>query len=356
MEPSKELRNLKPYEIKLLFSIIQKLSVVGDQYSIRKEVSEDLLRLLKSDFFASFVWNQDRKVFEHCVFLNMDPANLARYDSYYQFHDPITHSLQKRRNATLVSEVMPQDQLERTEFFNDFLGKDGLHHGINLYAYDGDQNIGDLRIWRAKERPAFGKHEALLLNTILPYFCNALRNARIMAKANEIEGFWRQLLENMQIALFLFDADGFLLYENSEAREMERDLSDAGGHTSFSDYIRCVLKENRLETEWGPFSFSILRTVSPQDSRPITAVVAHRSKPKRMDANSLRKRHHLTSREVEICMLVCKGLTDPEIASALNIAYSTVRTHLNNLFTKLDVTTRSELIYILLDGVAEISL
>jgi DNA-binding NarL/FixJ family response regulator len=55
-------------------------------------------------------------------------------------------------------------------------------------------------------------------------------------------------------------------------------------------------------------------------------------------------------------MLVCKGLTDPEIASALGIAFSTVRTHLKNLFTKLDVTTRSELIYVLLDGVAEITL
>jgi DNA-binding CsgD family transcriptional regulator/PAS domain-containing protein len=353
---SNELRNLKPYEIKLLFSIIQKLSVVGDQYTVRKEVSEDLLRLLKSDFLASFVWNQDRRIFEHCVFLNMSPANLARYDSYYQFHDPITYSLQKRKKATLVREVMPQDQLERTEFFNDFLMKDGLHHGINLYAYDGDQNIGDLRIWRVKQRPDFGKHEAVLLNTILPYFRNALRNARMIAKAHGIEGFWRQLLENMNVALFLFDADGYPIYENSEAREMEGDLSDVGGCSSFSDYIRSVLKENRLETEWGPFSLSILRTVSPQDSRPITAVMAHRSKAKKMDADSLKRRHHLTSREVEICMLVSKGLTDPEIASALGIAFSTVRTHLNNLFTKFDVTTRSELIYILLDGVAEITL
>ena len=124
---------------------------------------------------------------------------------------------------------MPQDQLERTEFFNDFLMKDGLHHGINLYAYDSDQNIGDLRIWRVQHRPAFGKHEALLLDNVLPYFRNALRNARIMARAHGIEGFWRQLLENMHVALFLFDADGSLLYENSEAREMEGCLSDVRG-------------------------------------------------------------------------------------------------------------------------------
>lgn len=354
MEMSRELRNLTPRDVKLLFEVIRQLSTVGDQYTVRKGVSECLLSLLKSDFLGSYVWNQDRHVFEHCVFVNMDPGNLARYEAYYQFHDPITYALQKRRKATLVCEVMPQDELERTEFFNDFLMKDGLHHGINLYAYDGDRNIGDLRIWRTKQRPPFGKREALLLDTILPYFRNALRNARIVAKADGIEGFWKQLLENMHVALFLFDAGGSLLYENSAAREMEGDLSDVGGRASFSDHLRCILKENRLETEWGPFSFSILRTVSPQDSRPITAVMAHRSKPKRIDADSLRRRHHLTSREVEICLLVCKGLTDLEIASALNIAYSTVRTHLNNLFTKLDVTTPSESIYILLDGVAEI--
>ena len=86
------------------------------------------------------------------VFLNMSPDNLARYEEYYQFRDPITPVLQKRRRATLVREVMPQDELEKTEFFNDFLIQDGLHHGINVYAYDGDLNIGDLRIWRGKGR------------------------------------------------------------------------------------------------------------------------------------------------------------------------------------------------------------
>lgn len=53
--------------------------------------------------------------FEHVVFLNMSPDNLARYDRYYQFHDPIEPSLQKRRRATLVCEVMPQKGLEKTE-------------------------------------------------------------------------------------------------------------------------------------------------------------------------------------------------------------------------------------------------
>jgi acyl carrier protein len=44
----------------------------------------------------------------------------------------------------------------RTEFFNDFLYRDGLYWGVNLYAWDGDRNIGDMRIWRSRRRERFG--------------------------------------------------------------------------------------------------------------------------------------------------------------------------------------------------------
>ena len=98
-------------------------------------LKKNLLHLLKADFFASFIWNPSTPSFGDPVLLNMCPANVARYEIHHQFHDPIIHLLQKRRRATLVCEVMDQEALEKTEFFNDFLKKDGLHHGMNLYAY-----------------------------------------------------------------------------------------------------------------------------------------------------------------------------------------------------------------------------
>jgi hypothetical protein len=147
------LQNLTAGEVRLLFTIIEKLSQSQNQNALRVNIADDLLCLLRSDFLASFTWNEELQVFENDVFLNMSPDNIARYHSYYHFCDPITPSLQKRRSATLVCEVMPQHELEKTEFFNDFLLSDGLHHGINVYAYDHDLNIGDLRIWRAGHRP-----------------------------------------------------------------------------------------------------------------------------------------------------------------------------------------------------------
>lgn len=100
---------------------------------VRERVGHEMLGLLRADYFASFVWNGDRQRFGGCVTLNMNAETLRSYDEYYQFHDPITYTLQARRVPTLVNQVMPQRELMRTEFFNDFLARDGLHWGVNMY-------------------------------------------------------------------------------------------------------------------------------------------------------------------------------------------------------------------------------
>jgi len=347
-------QNLKSGEVKLLFTIFEKLSSSQDQDILRSEIAHDLLCLLKSDFLASFIWNQDRQVFEDVVFLNMSPDNIARYQSYYRSCDPITSSLQKRRKATLVNEVMPQNELEKTEFFNDFLMADGLHHGINAYAYDGELNIGDLRIWRAKQRPDFGKREVVLLDLILPHFRNALRNARALAKAQGGTHMWQKLFDMTQTVLYLFDNTGKLVYRNSSAQAIEREFSKEA-YQSFFRRVCSLVKKDFSRTDWGPFFLSRLHVSPPQNLHPYIAVMACRSSPNIIDKNLLMRKHHLSPREGDIVLLVCKGLIDQEIASALDISFYTVRTHLKHIFTKLDVTTRSELIYVLLEDLVDIS-
>jgi DNA-binding CsgD family transcriptional regulator len=54
----------------------------------------------------------------------------------------------------------------------------------------------------------------------------------------------------------------------------------------------------------------------------------------------------LGSREGQITELVCKGLQNPEIANLLGISPNTVRNNLVNVFRKLGVTTRSELVMV----------
>ena len=149
-----------------------------NEREIRERIGRATLDLFRADYFASYVWSPEDGRFTDGVSLNMDPANLHKYDAWYQYRDPITFALQSKRHATAVSEVMPRNELVKTEFFNDFLARDGLHWGINLHAFDGPQALGDLRIWRGRARREFDGHDKLLLDMIEPAFAAALRRAR----------------------------------------------------------------------------------------------------------------------------------------------------------------------------------
>jgi NarL family two-component system response regulator LiaR len=51
---------------------------------------------------------------------------------------------------------------------------------------------------------------------------------------------------------------------------------------------------------------------------------------------------HLTDRELEVLVLLAEGLTNQQTAQKLSISQSTLKFHMNNIFQKLGVQTRSE--------------
>jgi LuxR family maltose regulon positive regulatory protein len=50
----------------------------------------------------------------------------------------------------------------------------------------------------------------------------------------------------------------------------------------------------------------------------------------------------LSDREIEVLRLLAANLTSPEIATELTVAVSTVRSHMKNIYSKLDAHSRYE--------------
>lgn len=195
-------------ESRVLSRIFGLLSEDLSEHDVREAVGHDLLELLQADYYASYVWQEKSGRFDKAAFLNMDPKNLAAYEAYFQYHDPITFKLQARREATLVTQVMPQRKLMRTEFFNDFLARDGLHWGVNAYSYVGDRNIGDVRIWRGRRRENFDAHTLELLRLIEPAFTGALVRAAGVPESAVVRGASAELklsVRELEIARMIAD-------------------------------------------------------------------------------------------------------------------------------------------------------
>lgn len=243
MVPVQKLPTLK--------KLLDLLTNPPDFDTLRLESGETFLKLFDADYFASFVWNHEQQQYINGLMLNMSKENFERYETYFQYYDPITPGLQRRRKATDVGHIMSYTNLRKTEFYNDFLRVDGLYHGINGHAFDGKQHMGDIRLWRARHRRPFDNSTLELLEFVRPLYGNALKNA-------------------------------------VPSKPHERHQKDTLG--------------------------------------------------------MLMARFSFTRREAEIAQQLGQGLTDQQISDALKISCSTVRTHLKNIYRKLNVHNRSAVI------------
>jgi DNA-binding NarL/FixJ family response regulator len=69
----------------------------------------------------------------------------------------------------------------------------------------------------------------------------------------------------------------------------------------------------------------------------------------------LQKRYCISPRELQVAKLVCYGFKNADIAKDLNIKRGTVKTHIRNIYRRIHVKNKLELLLIFLHDVANLS-
>lgn len=149
----------------------------------------------------------------------------------------------------------------------------------------------------------------------------ALRQAQVRAKVVILTAFDTDAL--LRDAL-LEGAVAFLLKDASPQEVLGAIHDAAQGRSSFSP--KALSRLVGLATQ--------PREVQPTEALSLTRS-ARRSEPDFA--------HLVTAREWEVGRLVAQGLTNSEIATALFLSPTTVKTHLASLFSKLHLTNRVQL-------------
>jgi DNA-binding CsgD family transcriptional regulator len=165
---------LSTSQTRALGEAMRLLADATDGDELRDALALPMLDLLGADTYASMVWNGDIRRFERMKALNISPDNLRSWDDYFRFVDPLTFPLMARRRPTVATQIMRQHELSRTEFFNDFLQRDRMYWGVNVYFYDREACVGDFRIWRHRERGDFQPSDVEALRLVEPAITAAL--------------------------------------------------------------------------------------------------------------------------------------------------------------------------------------
>lgn len=75
----------------------------------------------------------------------------------------------------------------------------------------------------------------------------------------------------------------------------------------------------------------------------VETVIVEKEVPEKFEINETElQKLNLSTREYEVLQLLAKGYSNSEISEQLFLSVSTIKTHVSNLFTKMDVKNRTQ--------------
>jgi LuxR family maltose regulon positive regulatory protein len=148
-----------------------------------------------------------------------------------------------------------------------------------------------------------------------------------------------QALTTLERALASAEPEGYVRTFVDEGRSMAELLRQAVSRGIAPDYAA------RLLAAFGMVTKDERRMTEPSPSSVVPSVPeAQRSgiRPSSVVLRPLSLVDPLSRRERQVLQLIAAGLTNQEIAQELAVAVSTVKTHLKNIYAKLDVRNRTQ--------------
>lgn len=212
-------------------------------------------------------------------------------------------------------------------------------YGSELRAVCRDAGVvwGGVSLWRAESAPGFDGAAAAVLEQVAPMAGAALRDAVLRS----VVGVPGQRAPTDHGVLVV---EGRQVIEASEeARGMLREIDDPASmeYRPLDHLLAMAERQPRFSLVVGAHDGRWLTAHGQPLAAGRTAVVLAASSPIEL-FGSLVAGAGLSAREVEVTRLLCRGLTDTEIAAELCISAHTVHDHVRAVRRKLGVRNRAE--------------
>lgn len=272
------------------------------------------------------------------------------------FEDEVNHFEDMARDGrpvALISEGTA-GRLERALRQREFRRAKGLEHELRGVFAEGRTIWGGVELSRERGRPDFDAREVALVGRIVPHLCAGLRAAALRVQGAPPVG------EDL-LGVLTLDRRGKLMGRTRAAERWLGELNPSWNEDSlpFAVYSVATLLRRVLRPGMGPGVVSVPRLCAQTTSGRWLALQADLSESRDGPGEMLvliqpagprevawinTAVYGLSSREREISDLVVRGASTRQISSSLHISEYTVQDHLSNVFDKVGVRSRRELV------------
>jgi DNA-binding CsgD family transcriptional regulator len=252
-------------------------------------------------------------------------------------------------------------KFENHDFYNLVMRPTGIHDALQLTVTEHGRSVGLLHISHAYGDPEFTERDRQLLLSIAPFFAHAQvahtvdermvegedRGLIIASRAGEIEYLSPQAGRLLAMAQHpvLLSPDLSLPKPGAalppEVMRLCHDLVRI-----FEDKTPSAVPACQLINAWGAFTFRAywLDRTAQQYAVPLIGIVVERLEPLALKLWRHAEKLPLSGREIEVCLQLALGHSRAEIAERLGVSENTGINHCRNIYAKLDVQSRAELV------------
>lgn len=320
---------------------------------------------------------------------NVDPAYLESYMAHFSFVNPWLTRRKDLLGAGMVvaSQMLcPDQEMDRTEFCNDWLLPQKLYHGCGVTVMKEGAVGSMLSLFRPKNGGQFGDAECELLRVLTPHLQRALElHNRVQRLEEKVSAAW-DALDRLPQGVILLDAkqrpvfvntaaqtllaagdglklgpDGMCALVPSEQRQLARLLAGAvatGNGEGTQSGGTCQISRDRSSRPVLMFVTPLrTNTVRIGPTAPVAGVfLSDPERGPRADAEITASLFGLTRAEARLSAKLASGKTLEEAAEELCVSLLTVRSQLKSIFGKTATSRQSELVRLLISSPAALAL
>ncbi len=248
---------------------------------------------------------------------------------------------------------------ERHDFYNAILRPHGIDSMLHLKLAEHGRGLGILHVSRQNGDPEFEDRDRTFLEWIAPFAAHALapgrpdeqfvesedRGLTIATPAGEIQHLSPQAHRLLVLAMHPELSSAAMPWVGPgpllppEVARLCQDLVQI-----FEDKAPLAAPVCQLTNPWGAFTFRAYWFDRGASAWPLIGITVERLEPLALKLWRRAEELPLTGRELEVCQLLALGRLRAEIAERLGVSENTAINHCRNLYGKLGVHSRAELV------------
>ncbi len=273
-----------------------------------------------------------------------------------------------------LDEHMSEVEIKNSKLYREIMVPDGWRYSVGLLFWQDGRLIAHLGLCRSQDEGRFADDEKVLLLSLYPYMEAAIRRVMLIARQELVSSLLKEALEHPADGVTLMDSKGSVVFQNQAAsvicamwqwgkgaaaenirpgevvelpedvRRSAKDLMDR----FLTEFRNNSLKRTKFEIEIphpGGLPVSGRARVIAPKLRPVQPHV--RIEFSRVPGASSRDAglpvYRLSEGEHRVALLVARGMRNREVAAELGLSVNTVRAHLREVFSKLSVSHRGQL-------------